>query len=177
MFIPVEAVQVQIVNAWWEQLLPLLAILISVFSIGLTVYFRYVDRLNLVLDISHSMFVGDSPAAGKGKDRLNIRVTNKSPNLTTHITSLSLELPNGHRVAYTDLWPYDDKLPKALGPGDSASLSWPITALGKSLHGMTPKPRWVRALAVSGHKKVRGKRHPKLAATLRAYAITHANNR
>lgn len=176
MLIPAETVQVQIVNAWWEQLLPLAAILISFFSVGLTVYFRYVDRLNLALDTSQSIFVGESPAAGAGQDRINVRVTNKSPNLTTYITSLTLELPNGNTVAYLDSWPLDDKLPKALGPGDSASLSWPLTAVGSALHAMRPKPKWVRALAVSGHRKVKGKKDRKLAANLRSYAIAHARS-
>lgn len=174
MIVVTETVQVELVNAWWEQLLPLVAILISLFSVGLTLYFRYVDRLNLVLDTSQSMFMGEAFDSGGGDDRINVRVTNKSPTLTTHITTLTLELPGGKTFAYLDVGPVDDKLPKALGPGESASLSYPAAGLGTALQQMRPQPKWVRAMAVSGHKKVRGKKDRRMATNLRTYAIEHS---
>lgn len=170
-----ETIQVQIVNAWWEQLLPLVAIVISLFSVGLAVYFRYVDRLNLILDTSQSMFIGEAYDSAGGADRINVRVTNKSPTMTTHITSLTLELPDGKTFAYLDVGPSDDKLPKALGPGESASLSYPAEGLGTALQRTRPRPKWVRAMAVSGHKKVRGKKDRKMATNLRTYSIEHSS--
>lgn len=170
MTLAAETLQVHLVNAWWEQLLPLLAILISLLSIALTLCFRYVDRLNLTVDTSQSMFIGDPRG---GADRINVRVTNKSPTMTTHITSLTLELPNGNRFAYLDVGPVDDMLPKTIGPGESASLSYPAEGLGTALEQMRPKPQWIRALAVSGHKDVRGKKDRKMATSLRTYSTEH----
>lgn len=172
MNILVETVQVQLVNSWWEQIIPLAAILISLFAVGLTLYFRYADRLKLVLDTSYSLFVGPIYAAGAdgGSDRVNVRVTNKSPTMTTQVTSLTLELPKGRTFAYVEAGPSDDKLPKVLGPGQSASLSYPVKDLGIALSQMDPKPKWLRARAVSGHKTVKGKKDRNMARRLSTYA-------
>lgn len=174
MNIPAETVQVQLVNAWWEQMIPLAAILISLFAVGLTLCFRFLDRLNLVVDTSRSIFVGGAYDAGEGADRINVRVTNKSPTVSTHITSLTLELPNGHTFTWADAGPSDDKLPKVLGPGESASVSYPALGLGIVLQQR--KSKWVRAHAVSGHKTVRGKKSRTMVTNLRTYAIEHSSS-
>lgn len=160
----VETVQVQLVNAWGEHIIPLAAILISLFAVGLTLYFRYADRLKLVLDTSYSLFMSPTYDADGGSDRVNVRVTNKSPTMTTQVTSLALELPNGSTFAYLEAGPNDDKLPKVLGPGQSASLSYPVRGLSIALSQMDPKPKWLRAKAVSGHKTVKGKKDRSMVA-------------
>lgn len=163
-----ETVQVQLVNSWWEQVIPLAAILISLFAVGLTLYFRYADRLKLVLDTSYSLFIGptyDADGDG-GSDRINVRVTNKSPTMTTEVSSLTLELPKRRTFAYLEAGPDDDKLPKVLGPGQSASLSYLVKGLSITLSQMDSKPKWLRAKAVSGHKTVKGKKDRKMAKSL-----------
>ena len=171
MNIVVETVQVQLVNAWWEQVIPLAAILISLLAVGLTLYFRYADRLKLVLDTSQLIVMDPSYDANGEDDRVNVRVTNKSPTMTTEVTSLTLELPHGQTLTSFEAWPSDDKLPKVLGPGQSASVSYPMKGVGTSLNQVNPKPKWVRARADSGHKTVKGKKDRKTAANLRTYAV------
>lgn len=179
MNIVLETVQVQLVNAWWEQIIPLAAILISLFAVGLTLYFRYADRLKLVLDTSYSLFIGPTydADADRGSDRVNVRVTNMSPTMTTQVTSLTLELPNGSTFAYLEAGPGDDNLPKVLGPGQSASLSYPVRGLGIALSQINPKPKWLRAKAVSGHKTVKGKKDRRMATSLSTYALPRSSDR
>ena len=177
MNIVVETVQVQLVNPWWQQIIPLGAILISLFAVGLTLYFRYSDRLKLVLDTSYSLFIGPAYDTGGGSDRVNVRVTNKSPTMTTQVTSMALELPNGSTFAYLEAGPGDDKLPKVLGPGQSASWSYPVKGLGIALSQVDPKPKWLRANAVSGQKTVKGKKDRSMVTSLSTHALPRSSDR
>ena len=86
--------------------------------------------------------------------------------MTTEVSSLTLELPKRRTFAYLEAGPDDDKLPKVLGPGQSASLSYLVKGLSITLSQMDSKPKWLRAKAVSGHKTVKGKKDRKMAKSL-----------
>lgn len=173
MYIPVEPVQVQLVNAWWEQIIPIAALLLSLFSVALTLVFRYNERLKLAVSVNWMSMVGGNPPAPEGTDRVSIEVTNRSRSTTTEVTELTLEFLNKKKFAYTDSFPGDSTLPVTLAPGQSAYLSYPAQGLGITLNGPAKDARWVRAMAVSGHKKVRGKKSRALMHDLRTYAVEH----
>jgi hypothetical protein len=173
MDIAAETVQVQLVNSWWEQVIPLAALLISLFSVGLTLSFRYVDRLRLRVSTSWSTMLGHDREILEGADRVNVEVTNKSPNITTQITALSLQFAGENNFAYMDPVPWDDELPKTIGPGESVSLSYTAQGLGIALQGKAKGAKWVRGRAVSGHKTVVGRKRREMVRELRAYAIRH----
>lgn len=172
MNVVLETVQVQLVNAWWEQVIPLAAILISLFSVGLTLYFRFADRLNLALNASPSTLISTERGWLEGQDRIYVRVTNKSRTMSTQITSLTLQLPDSGTLIYTDMWPDDDELPKTIGPGESVSRSYSAKVVGQTLE--QHKPKWIRAHAVSGHKTIKAEKDRPMAKYLRAYAIKHS---
>lgn len=168
-----DPVQVQLVNAWWEQIIPVAAFLISLFSVALTLAFRFRDRLQLEVTTSWSYMLDSDMKFVEGEDRVEVRVTNKSPNFTTEISGLTLQLAGGNNFAYTDPGPGDDALPKTLGPGQSAALSYAARGLGITLNTGAKSANWVRGRAVSGHKTVVGKRRRGLVRDLRAYAVKH----
>ncbi|KNH16304.1 hypothetical protein ACU18_14205 [Arthrobacter sp. ZBG10] len=173
MDIAAETVQVQLVNSWWEQIIPVAALLISLFAVGLTLFFRYADRLRLKVNTSWSTMIGHDGDILEGEDRVTVEVTNKSPNITTQITALTLQLAGGNNFAYMDPGPWDDQLPKTIGPGESMSLSYPARGLGIALQGQANGAGWVRGRAVSGHKTVVAKKRRDLVRELRSYALRH----
>lgn len=168
-----DPVQVQLVNAWWVQVVPIAAFLISLFSVALTLAFRFRDRLQLEVTTSWSFMLDSDMEFISGEDRVDVRVTNKSPNFTTEISGLTLQLAGGSNFAYTEPGPGDDALPKTLGPGQSATLSYAARGLGITLNAGAKSANWVRGRAVSGHKTVVGKRRRGLVRDLRAYAVKH----
>ena len=175
MRIPVEAVQVQLVNSWWEQVLPVAALLISLFSVALTLLFRYFDRLNLAVAVHWA----EVPASGlqpfTGQDRVTVEVTNRSRTATTEVSTLTLR-SNEKKALGQDggrRWHGDSVLPISLGPGQSASISYSAASVGATLLTKGWNVEWVQAMAVSGHKTVLGSKHRALVSKLRDYSEMH----
>jgi hypothetical protein len=77
MHFPFDALQVQLVNSWWEQLLPVAALLLSLFSVALTLVFRYSERLNLKV-VTHWSYRMGAHGISRGTARIGVEVTNRS---------------------------------------------------------------------------------------------------
>lgn len=173
MHFPFDALQVQLVNSWWEQLIPVAALLLSLFSVGLTLVFRYTERLNLKVATHWSNLMGGNEDSSPGTDRIGVEVTNRSRSTTTEVTHLTLEFSGKKHFIYTAGFVADSELPMTLGPGQSATHSFSAQGLGFSLNGGARHARWVRAKAVCGHRTFYGKRDYLLARDLRAYVVEY----
>ncbi|UXM93321.1 hypothetical protein [Paenarthrobacter sp. JL.01a] len=167
---PVETVQVELVNSWWEQILPVAALLISVFSVGLTLAFRYFDRLVLKVQAVWIPVETSSMQMFTGQDVVLVEVTNRSRTATTEVSFLLLQT-NEKRTFGAGIRPNpnDSKLPAIIGPGQTASISYSAQRMGQLLN-TSPEVSWIRAMAVSGHKTIRGKKHRDIVGRLRQYA-------
>lgn len=168
--VPPAVVRVELVDAWWASLVPVAAVVLSLLSIGLTLWFRYSDRLRLHVELSWLSMLDNDMQLVEGADRISVEVTNRSRTATTQVTSLSIQFTGGKTFAYMNVGPGDDELPVVLGPGGSASMSFPMKGMGISLNHRPQKPTWTRAVAVCGHRKVLGKKDRKMPAELMDYA-------
>ncbi|MET3949708.1 hypothetical protein [Arthrobacter sp. UYEF36] len=174
MTFPMETVQVQLVNAWWEEIIPVAALVISLFSVALTLVYRYFDRLNLSVTAEWMPVLTSGVQPFTGLDRITVEVTNRSRSATTEVTVLALQ--SSEKKAFGAAgrpWRFDSDLPISLGPGQSASRSYPAQYVGDMLNNDARGVQWVQAMAVSGHKTVRGRRHRALVQKLRDYASEH----
>lgn len=165
-----EPIQVELISEWWEQLLPMAALGLSLLSLGLTLWFRFSDRLKLSVSMTWSMYLDSMGGFSQGSDRLNIIVTNRSRTAITQVTELTLQLPSGGNFARVEPGITDDALPITLGPGESASVSYETRGVGITLNGEAKEAAWVRGRAVCGHRTVLGKKDRKTADQLRTYA-------
>lgn len=146
------------------------ALFLSLLSLGLTLWFRYSDRLKLSVSTSWSMYLDSRGEFSQGADRLNIIVTNRSRTAITQVTELTLQLPNHGNFARIEPGITDDTLPIVLGPGESASVSYEARGVGITLNGEAKETAWVRGRAVCGHRTVFGKKDRRAADQLRTYA-------
>jgi hypothetical protein len=171
--VPVEAVQVQLVNSWWEQVLPVAALFFSLFSIALTLLFRYFDRLKLAVSAEWTSVATSGMQPFTGLDRVTVEVTNRSRSAATEITVLSLKTDEQRTLGQLihQRWQADSDLPITLAPGQSASISYSAERLGEMLNNRAARVKWVQGIAVCGHKTVLGKQNRDLVTRLRAYAI------
>lgn len=169
---PLETVQVQLVNPWWEQVLPAVALLISLFSVALTLLFRYFDRLKLSATADWTTVIASPRQPFTGLDRVTIEVTNRSRSATTEVTALTLLTSEKKVLGQLSIqrWQEDSELPVTLAPGQSASVSYSAERLGESLNTKGTGVEWVRSMAVCGHKTVFGKKRRDIVKRLREYA-------
>jgi hypothetical protein len=174
MIIATETVQVELVNAWWEQVIPVAALVISLFSVTLTLVYRYFDRLNLKVSASWTPVVTSSMQPFVGLDRITVEVTNRSRSATTEVTALALRTKDGKSFRQEGRrWPTDSDLPLSLGPGQTASRSFSAQSVGDTLNTQALGVHWVQGIAISGHKTVLSKRRRDLVQRLREYATEH----
>jgi hypothetical protein len=166
-----DTVQVQLVNAWWEQVIPVAALLFSLFSIALTLLYRYFDRLKLTVAADWTPVLTSSMQPFTGLDRITVEVTNRSRTATTEVTLLALQ--SDEKKTFGDdsnRWALDTDLPISLGPGQTAVRSFSAQAIGDKIGAHAPGMAWVQGVAESGHKTVLGKRRRDLVKRLRDYA-------
>ncbi|MEZ2371414.1 hypothetical protein [Arthrobacter sp. RCC_34] len=167
---PVYVIRVQLVKDGPGQLLPIVSIAVSVFSVALTLIFRRRDRPRLSAMTNRAIPVGLGRNA-EGSARIYVTVTNKSRTATTQVSQLTLELPDGGTFAHTERWRADDVLPADLGLGTSVRISNPVRGPGISLLNEQVPTSWIRARAVCGHRRTAGRNQRKLIETVRAYAM------
>lgn len=166
-------IQVELVSNGLDAWLPFLAIVLSLLSIGLTLWFRFNERLKLDVGIGWSTMLGHRMEILEDEDRLKVEVTNRSRTATTQVTALTIQFNGGKNFAYMEPGPGDDDLPVILGPGESASVSYKAQGMGITLNQPGVKATWIRARAVCGHRTVLGKKSRTNPRELREYAIKH----
>ncbi|MGP9527420.1 hypothetical protein [Glutamicibacter sp. AOP5-A2-18] len=147
-----DPIKVQLVSSGASTFIAIAALVVSVLSVFITIYFRFGDRLQLKVST-----ICDHPldSSGRLKESSNLvwlTVTNASRAATTHINALELELDNGDTMSWLDKSPDDSVFPLQLGPGESAKVSYPARHLPEALSSLGTA--WARGKAISGHKTV-----------------------
>lgn len=95
--VPIDVLEVQLVGEeWWTNALPILAILISLASVGLTLWLKFRDDARVRLSASPGYVVGF------GQDQtllLHLEATNVGRTGSTVIRSIGLRLSDGRGIA------------------------------------------------------------------------------
>lgn len=165
-----DVLRVELVHSLWENLLPVAAIVISLVSVCLTLWFRFSDRLKVNSKLSWLMPVAADGSAPIGQDRLLIRATNRSRTATTEIAQLQLGLQGNKTFARLEQTIYDADLPVTLEPGQSIEVTFDAYGLGVTLRELGPKGKWIRPIAQSGHRSFKGRKDAKTVRELIKYA-------
>lgn len=163
-----EIVQVELVAPWWENLMPVAALAISLVSVALTLWFRYSERLRLSVKLGYAYPVGGGAWGHLQQEFVTVTVTNKSRTATTHISNLGLALDSGGTFIRMEGLPTDARLPATLEPGQSISGSYEFGSLSQSFQQNRSAAKWVRGFAICGHKVAKGKKSKTMAQSLRA---------
>ncbi|WP_394163337.1 hypothetical protein [Galactobacter valiniphilus] len=158
--------RVALESNWWSEALPIAALVVSMVSIGLTLWFRYSDRLRLSVKVARAHPVTDS---GLGQEHLSVEVVNRSRQQVTVVQDIVFESSQGDSAialgvplnGLTDL-----RLPKVLGPGERVTRYFPLADLKLTASRHFRQALWIRAKVVTGHKDVCAKKSRALLAEL-----------
>lgn len=151
---PNDPLQVQVLTPWWEVWLPAGAILLSLASIALTLWFRYGDgtRIKAKWDWAYPMdLVGGVP-----EELVHITVTNRSRSTATDVTHVVLTVPNNGAIMWNPDFSWNARLPARLEPGQSLSVFYPTESLGRVV--AERQPEWMRIKVEHGHGTFLGRR-------------------
>lgn len=172
-----EVVRVELVDQWWQQVLPVLALAVSLFSVGLTLWFRRQEGPRLKVSLSSSFLVLEDTL-----DSVSVRMRNVSRASSSMITSVSLRMPDGRSFAY--VYPpvpgMVGQLPHTLASGEELSVFFITGELIRSLAQHQEQPeqlRWLQAVVSTGHREFKSKRSKALAAEVRRGATALQQSR
>lgn len=149
-----DVIKVEVVGSDpWATLMPAIAILISLASVGLTFWFRWADSARIELKVGTAM-VGADP----DDHFVAVTATNKGRTGTTVIQSVVL-VPNtgGLQMTPTRYQPWEDQLPWTLGPGQSKTRYFPHEWVARAAKEDNLDPKGFRAVATSGHGDAKSK--------------------
>lgn len=147
-----EVIQVELLNPWWEDLLPFVAIAISVGTLVWTMWDKYRDKARLKVVATPFTLLGPFNIWYLGVD-----VTNVGHSGSTVVTSVAIELPTKQYLHQPDSPAPTVSLPKKLEPGDSFTYAFSLEAIARELVERNIDPSKIRPFANSGHGKSRGK--------------------
>lgn len=150
---PLNAIQVELVGGDpWAAILPAIAILISLISVALTLWFRWSDKARVELEINYALVGWDTD------DFFKVTATNRGRSGVTVVESVVLVPDVGDqqliRLQYLDI---EDRLPWKLGPGESSSRFFPHDWVKQTIGEQVPGAQSIRALAETGHGNVKSK--------------------
>jgi hypothetical protein len=147
-----SVVQVEIVNNWWDELLPIAAILISLGTLAYTLWIRYSD--NARLEVSATSFVASGPL-GDGW-YVAVEATNTGRVGATIVQTVRFKLPNGKYLnAWESAMP-TVTLPKTMNPGESMTYVFNKEELAAQLVQHECPPEKAVPQVVTGHKTYNG---------------------
>ncbi|GAA1118190.1 hypothetical protein GCM10009670_04240 [Citricoccus alkalitolerans] len=150
-------------------MLPAVALILSLVSIALTMWFRYSDGVRLASAVNFTYPMDGIPL--RGSERVQIQITNRSRNTATSVETVALALEGDRTLARMDLGPGDAQLPARLEPGQSLTVSYPAYNVGIALEEI--RAPWVRVRAKHGHGLFLGKRDRALAQKLKSGVQTY----
>lgn len=155
-----DPLQVQVLTPWWEMWLPAGALLLSLASIALTLWFRYGDgtRIKAKWGWAYPM----DPAGTVPEELVHIIVTNRSRSTATDITQVALIVPNNGAIIRNPDSALGSRFPARLEPGQSLSVFYATEDLGKVVAERQPK--WMRIKVEHGHGTFLGRRDRNLPA-------------
>lgn len=144
------AIEVQLVGqSALLLILPTVAIVISVFSIGLTLWFRRRDdaRIAITSGFSFTFYPGEDQSI----HYFVFSATNKGRAGSTVLNSLELSDRKGRGLFYPDGTPLDSTFPISLAPGASARVAMPVDAIADAVEAGIFDLSKARMVARSGH--------------------------
>jgi len=145
---PSEIVDVQLVGQqWWQDVLPLAALVVSGISIWLTLQFRYGDsaRLKLVSSVQIPVGMPEKDAF------LQVEATNVGRTQSTVVRAFKLVLPDGTQLVVPNPLRWTTPLPARLEPGSSATHYWKLLDVRNCLLEHRVDAKDVRMVVNSGH--------------------------
>lgn len=152
---PFDPVQVQIIsNDPWAALLPVIAILISTASVGLTFWFRWSDTAKVELKVVSSI-VGTEPP----RNFIAVTATNRGRAGTTVVESVVLVPKTGKvQLIPTHFQPWETPLPWTLGPGQSRTRYFPQDWVTTAVKDRSLDPKSFTARASTGHGEFKSRK-------------------
>lgn len=143
-----DPILVEVVGqVWWQSLLPVVAILISLASIALTLVLKFRDDARIKVTNSLGVFVG----SGSGESHISIAATNVGRTGRTVVTSVHLKIPKGVSLHVARPLPGTTAFPAVLDPGDSAHQFVLIEEARKSVQEAGIDPKKLVVVVSSGH--------------------------
>jgi len=122
-----DAIDVHLIGQpWWESAVPYLALVLSLLSLGLTIYFQFRGDARIKVTAGVGMSVFGVGATGDWK--LRLVATNTGRTGQTVVESISLQRSDGAGLAKIPE-PTDTSLPCPLAPGAHANLYLDVTEL------------------------------------------------
>ncbi len=144
-----DVVQVELTGqSWWSAALPLLAILISLISLGLTLWLKFRDDARLDLQASPGYVMGPGL---DGVLFLHLEATNIGRSGSTVIQNIGLRLADGQGIASISPTMMDSSFPMTLSPGETAHRYFSFNELSEQLRAADPQGKRLRIEALSGH--------------------------
>lgn len=163
-----EVVRVELVDSWWQQALPVLALLVSLFSVALTLWFRKQEGLRIRTKVSSAVLGLPEGAV----HCVVVELANLSRSTITNISGVSLALNKDNALFYVrNSYPtVSANLPARIEPGEALSVMFPKKEFLQQLRELDPPADQMRPIVTTTHKTVCGKRNRKLARALNAQA-------
>lgn len=161
-----DVVQVELTGqTWWTAALPVLAILISLASLGITLWLKFRDDARLELTASPGYVVGYGVT---GILYLHLEATNVGRSGSTVVQNIGLRLADDQGIASIALTPMDSVFPMTLSPGETAHRYFHFAELSQQLHKADPEGKAIRIEALTGHGRVKKRMHKKTIQRLKA---------
>lgn len=151
---PVNVVQVELVGGTiWDWLLPVAAILVSLFSLGLTLWFRRTDGARIELRRMVAL-VGTTPITYY----YVVTATNRGRTGTTQVNSVVLTAQGlDEQFTAVGTLSIETPLPWRLGPGESAARYFAKDFVDDELKQRGKSAADLIAIASTGHGNFRSK--------------------
>ncbi|MFC4395600.1 hypothetical protein [Arthrobacter sedimenti] len=132
---------------WWQSLLPVIAILISLASIALTLILKFRDDARVSVSSSLGVFVGGV----SGRPHVSLTATNVGRTGTTVLTSLHLGISKGVSLYMPRPISGATPLPLTLEPGASAHQFIPLSEIQQAVRESGLDPMKLIVVASTGH--------------------------
>ena len=136
-----EIVRVELVDPWWQQLLPLAALGISLFSVVLTMVFRYGERVRVRVT-AHKIVPHQSRRSGD----LRVSVRNLSRGISTSATGVTMLVESrieGRKDVQRIPTGAENQPPRLISPGEQVDVSFGWTGV---LHALREHDRVVESI-------------------------------
>lgn len=143
-----DPILVEVVGqAWWQTVLPVIAILISLASIALTLVLKFRDDARIKVTNSVGLFVG----GGSGQPHISVTATNTGRTGRTVVTSMHLKTPKGISLHVARPLPGATVLPAVLEPGDAAHQFVLVEEARRAVQDAGIDPKKLVVVVSSGH--------------------------
>jgi hypothetical protein len=143
-----DPIHVELVGqSWWQSLLPILAILISLASVALTLVLKFRDDARITVASNLGFFIG----GGSRQPHVTLTATNVGRTGKTVVTSIHLRVPKGVSLHTPSPLPGATTLPATLEPGASAHQFIPVLEIQRAVREGHIDPMKLVVVAATGH--------------------------